>query len=170
MRRDIFADDLDSEAPTPRRMSVRSPAGQHENSGDTPSRRHLSQSHGAAYGSNNALNAPLIGGPLPLPDVEDWEGGEPDFGADYEPVPENMRDKIGVKIRGLRKEFTRDGNHLTAVEGLDLNLYTGQIFVLLGHNGAGSVHTHTICFVVVRHLSSLPPSLSKLLKLSSQLP
>lgn len=40
-------------------------------------------------------------------------------------------------IRGLVKQF---GNK-TAVDGLDLDIYNGQIFGLLGHNGAGKTTT-----------------------------
>jgi len=123
-----------SESSTPDKRSTSSRAGQ------------LVGGQHSSYGSgltgdarSTALQARLLADPLPLPSVDTWEPEtEPDFGPDYEAVPASMRDKVGVAIRGLRKEFKRDGNHLVAVEGLDLNLYTGQIFVLLGHNGAGS--------------------------------
>lgn len=89
------------------------------------------------YGSpSELLSAPLMAGFASEGDDND-DDGEVDFGPDYEPVPADMRARIGVKIRGLRKEFSRDGNEVVAVEGLDLNLYQGQCFVLLGHNGAG---------------------------------
>ncbi|CAN0587104.1 unnamed protein product, partial [Ectocarpus sp. 12 AP-2014] len=39
-----------------------------------------------------------------------------------------------VSTRGLVKVY---GNGKNAVKGLDLDLYEGQISVLLGHNGAG---------------------------------
>jgi ATP-binding cassette subfamily A (ABC1) protein 3 len=87
----------------------------------------------ASYGAPGS-SAPLLDDPV--------DEVEPDFGPDYEPVPENMRSKVGVKIRGLRKEFSRDGNDVVAVNSLDLNLYQGQCFVLLGHNGAGKVRRH----------------------------
>lgn len=45
--------------------------------------------------------------------------------------------KVGVTIRGLRKEF----GSKKAVNGVDLDLYFGQITVLLGHNGAGKTTT-----------------------------
>lgn len=79
---------------------------------------------------SSSYGAPLLANEVINDDV--------DFGPDYEAVPESMRDKAGVKIRGLRKQFNRDGNEVTAVNGIDLNLYEGQCFVLLGHNGAGS--------------------------------
>jgi ATP-binding cassette subfamily A (ABC1) protein 3 len=40
-------------------------------------------------------------------------------------------------VRGLRKHF---GNKI-AVDGIDLEMYEGQIFALLGHNGAGKTTT-----------------------------
>lgn len=43
-----------------------------------------------------------------------------------------------VLIRGLRKIFD-DGK--AAVDGLDIDMYMGQIFALLGHNGAGKTTT-----------------------------
>jgi hypothetical protein len=146
IREDVFGNDLDSAAPTPRRMSVRSPVGSGvQGSGgsgsNTPRRWLRSGSQASAYGGAS-LSAPLMG-PPPLADVEGTWEPEPDFGPDYEPVPESMRSKIGVKVRGLRKQFNRDGHQVTAVDGLDLNLYEGQCFVLLGHNGAGSVPTQT---------------------------
>lgn len=40
-------------------------------------------------------------------------------------------------VRGLRKHF---GNKI-AVDGIDMEMYEGQIFALLGHNGAGKTTT-----------------------------
>jgi len=143
IREEVFAGDLDSSAPTPRRMSVRG-AVNHSSSNassgtNTPARRFLKGSS-SSYGGAS-LSTPLMG-PPPLSGVDAWEPEpEPDFGPDYEPVPDNMRDKIGVKVRGLRKQFSRDGHEVVAVDGLDLNLYSGQCFVLLGHNGAGKTTT-----------------------------
>jgi ATP-binding cassette subfamily A (ABC1) protein 3 len=42
-----------------------------------------------------------------------------------------------MEVRNLRKHF---GNKV-AVEGLDLDIFEGQIFALLGHNGAGKTTT-----------------------------
>eukprot|EP00457_Paulinella_chromatophora_P000227 gb/GEZN01000227.1/.p1 GENE.gb/GEZN01000227.1/~~gb/GEZN01000227.1/.p1 ORF type:complete len:1777 (-),score=227.45 gb/GEZN01000227.1/:107-5437(-) len=71
----------------------------------------------------------------------------------FEPVPESLAQQAGVRIRGLRKEFSVSSSLLpifdrsvesqivAAVEGLDLDMYEGQIFALLGHNGAGKTTT-----------------------------
>jgi len=42
-----------------------------------------------------------------------------------------------MKVRGLRKHF----GDKVAVDGLDLDMFKGQIFALLGHNGAGKTTT-----------------------------
>jgi len=39
-----------------------------------------------------------------------------------------------LKIEHLKKKF---GNGLRAVDGVNIRMYEGQIFALLGHNGAG---------------------------------
>ena len=43
-----------------------------------------------------------------------------------------------MKITDLKKTFS---NGFEAVKGLNLKMYTGQIFALLGHNGAGKTTT-----------------------------
>lgn len=43
-----------------------------------------------------------------------------------------------MKITGLMKEYS---SGLRAVNGINLKLYADQIFVLLGHNGAGKTST-----------------------------
>ncbi len=47
------------------------------------------------------------------------------------------QENIGVHIFGLRKIF----GEKTAVDGLNLSMYQGQITALLGHNGAGKTTT-----------------------------
>ena len=47
---------------------------------------------------------------------------------------------VKVKMHGLRKVYTKSstsGEDVVAVDHLDLDLYSSQIFCLLGHNGAG---------------------------------
>ena len=39
-----------------------------------------------------------------------------------------------LQVRELKKTFN---NGFTAVRGLNVKMYSGQIFALLGHNGAG---------------------------------
>eukprot|EP00808_Paulinella_micropora_P009160 g5382.t1 len=62
-----------------------------------------------------------------------------------EPVPASLAQQPGVTVRGLRKHFaasaSADGEEVRAVDGLDLDMYPGQIFALLGHNGAGKTTT-----------------------------
>ena len=62
-----------------------------------------------------------------------------------EPVSESVRETLygenrGVSIQHLRKVFgsgATGGAERVAVDGLNLDLYAGQITALLGHNGAG---------------------------------
>jgi ABC-type glutathione transport system ATPase component len=52
---------------------------------------------------------------------------------------------VAVSPRNLRKVFwTSDGGRKTAVDGLNLEIYNGQITALLGHNGAGKTTTISI--------------------------
>jgi ATP-binding cassette subfamily A (ABC1) protein 3 len=47
--------------------------------------------------------------------------------------------KIGIKIENITKSFKQLGTVKHAVKDLSLNIYQGQISVLLGHNGAGKL-------------------------------
>jgi ATP-binding cassette subfamily A (ABC1) protein 3 len=49
--------------------------------------------------------------------------------------------KVGIKISNLHKQFRQLGKVKPAVKNLNLNIYEGQISVLLGHNGAGKSTT-----------------------------
>ncbi|CAF1151211.1 unnamed protein product, partial [Brachionus calyciflorus] len=49
--------------------------------------------------------------------------------------------KIGIKIENISKQFKQLGQVKQAVQNLSLNIYEGQISVLLGHNGAGKSTT-----------------------------
>jgi ATP-binding cassette subfamily A (ABC1) protein 3 len=89
---------------------------------------------------------------------EYWKGEEKTPGADYERVGDGDEfaklvdadthssyqkvgdefEKVdGVRIRHLRKEFNSADNKLVAVQSLDLDMFKGEVFALLGHNGAG---------------------------------
>jgi ATP-binding cassette subfamily A (ABC1) protein 3 len=48
------------------------------------------------------------------------------------------KNKNSIIIRNLDKTFKKD---IHAVRNLNMNMYTDQIFVLLGHNGAGKTST-----------------------------
>eukprot|EP00475_Leptophrys_vorax_P022719 TRINITY_DN3093_c0_g1_i4.p1 TRINITY_DN3093_c0_g1~~TRINITY_DN3093_c0_g1_i4.p1 ORF type:complete len:1562 (-),score=428.94 TRINITY_DN3093_c0_g1_i4:659-5344(-) len=60
----------------------------------------------------------------------------------YERIPDEFRNKDGVRIRGLKKEFpTSEGGTFMAVDGLSVDMFEGEVFALLGHNGAGKTTT-----------------------------
>ncbi|EAS03352.2 ABC transporter family protein (macronuclear) [Tetrahymena thermophila SB210] len=46
-----------------------------------------------------------------------------------------------IKIEGLKKEFKTEGVIKTAVDRINLQIYTSQVFSFLGHNGAGKSTT-----------------------------
>nr|XP_014713390.2 phospholipid-transporting ATPase ABCA3-like isoform X2 [Equus asinus] len=50
----------------------------------------------------------------------------------------------GIQIQHLYKKFTLQNTVVRAVQDLSLNIYEGQITVLLGHNGAGKTTTLSI--------------------------
>ncbi|XP_034369621.1 phospholipid-transporting ATPase ABCA3-like [Arvicanthis niloticus] len=58
--------------------------------------------------------------------------------------PEPVGLVAGIQIQHLYKKFTLKNSTLMAVKDLSLNLYEGQITVLLGHNGAGKTTTLSI--------------------------
>ncbi|XP_006985786.1 phospholipid-transporting ATPase ABCA3-like isoform X1 [Peromyscus maniculatus bairdii] len=58
--------------------------------------------------------------------------------------PEPIGLEAGIRIQHLYKQFTLKNSTLMAVKDLSLNLYEGQITVLLGHNGAGKTTTLSI--------------------------
>ncbi|XP_023369627.1 ATP-binding cassette sub-family A member 17-like [Otolemur garnettii] len=58
----------------------------------------------------------------------------------------------GIEIQDLYKVFHRGRTKHIAVKGLTMNLYRGQITVLLGHNGAGKTST---CFMLI---GLIPPT------------
>ncbi|XP_032896611.1 ATP-binding cassette sub-family A member 3 [Amblyraja radiata] len=70
------------------------------------------------------------------------EEEEPETTQNNEYIEDDQSDlEAGIKIKALSKIFYT-GNHMkVAVSGLTVNLYKGQISVLLGHNGAGKTTT-----------------------------
>jgi ABC-2 type transport system ATP-binding protein len=59
----------------------------------------------------------------------------------YVPPMDNHRTAIALEVRNLRKAY-RD---VVAVDGLDLEVRSGECFGLLGPNGAGKTTTIEIC-------------------------
>ncbi|XP_069938645.1 uncharacterized protein [Cherax quadricarinatus] len=57
--------------------------------------------------------------------------------------------KKGLSIIGLRRIFESRGRSKVAVDNLNLELYEGQVLVLLGHNGAGKT---TVISMLTREL------------------
>ena len=115
----------------------------------------------AAGGTTSSSGGGRRGG-MPLSDVASGGGGGDDApfvhpcwdnaadeeagnagDADHEPVSENQRHNVVVRVRLLRKEFRTGGRCFgaggvtKAVNDLSLDLVRGEIFSLLGHNGAG---------------------------------
>ncbi|XP_067014846.1 cholesterol transporter ABCA5 [Anabrus simplex] len=62
-----------------------------------------------------------------------------EFNQDVEPVAHEMKGKEAIKIVGLQKTFKKwyNSHKVTAVDGVNLTIYEGQITAMLGHNGAG---------------------------------
>lgn len=60
----------------------------------------------------------------------------------FEPVDESLKlqssKNLTIEIKNLNKIYK---NKKHAVKGLDLTIYSDQIFALLGHNGAGKTTT-----------------------------
>uniref|UniRef100_A0A8D2JSN9 ABC transporter domain-containing protein n=1 Tax=Sciurus vulgaris TaxID=55149 RepID=A0A8D2JSN9_SCIVU len=68
--------------------------------------------------------------------------GDPNEAPKTEFMQEEPTDLIrGIEIQHLYKVFHRGRNAHIAVKDLSMNLYRGQITVLLGHNGAGKTTT-----------------------------
>ncbi|XP_067683951.1 phospholipid-transporting ATPase ABCA3-like isoform X2 [Haliotis asinina] len=60
----------------------------------------------------------------------------------FEKEPSGMT--TGISINNLRKVFGSGSKEKVAVDGISLNMFEGQISVLLGHNGAGKTTTMSV--------------------------
>uniref|UniRef100_A0A8C5CAY6 ABC transporter domain-containing protein n=1 Tax=Gadus morhua TaxID=8049 RepID=A0A8C5CAY6_GADMO len=82
----------------------------------------------------------LVGPPPPPPPLLRDEDAEKALRGEFiEAEPAGL--VSGVKIKHLNKEFTLGNKTRQAVRDLTLNMFEGQITVLLGHNGAGKTTT-----------------------------
>ena len=61
-------------------------------------------------------------------------------------MPNTMRGTEAIVIRDLRKTFGGIGKKekVKAVQGVNLDIYPGEITAILGHNGAGIDHRTSI--------------------------
>ncbi|XP_036052341.1 ATP-binding cassette sub-family A member 17-like [Onychomys torridus] len=83
---------------------------------------------------------------LPLLDL-----GDPEKPARRDFMQDEPTDQMkAVEIQHLYKVFYRGRTKCTAVKDLSMNLYKGQITVLLGHNGAGKT---TVCSILTGLIS-----------------
>ncbi|XP_008580260.1 PREDICTED: ATP-binding cassette sub-family A member 3-like, partial [Galeopterus variegatus] len=79
--------------------------------------------------------------------------GDPGKALKSEFIEEEPTDLIkGIEIQHLYKVFYKGRREHTAIKGMTMNMYRGQITVLLGHNGAGKT---SICFMLT---GLIPPS------------
>ncbi|XP_046358771.2 phospholipid-transporting ATPase ABCA3-like [Haliotis rufescens] len=60
----------------------------------------------------------------------------------FEREPSGMMN--GISIQNLKKVFGSGSKQKVAVDGMSLNMFEGQISVLLGHNGAGKTTTMSV--------------------------
>ncbi len=72
-----------------------------------------------------------------------------EHGSVIEAVSDDVAKRESISISRLRRVFERGscfkkGDELVAVDSLNLTMFTGEIFALLGHNGAGKSTTFSI--------------------------
>lgn len=99
------------------------------------------------YGTPLALNFPFSRQYwCPRKSLEEVTGESPNAGhIPIEPISEglkrhNLHDNNSVHIHNLHKTF----GEKTAVDSLNLSMYSGRITALLGHNGAGKVSVQSL--------------------------
>lgn len=104
-------------------------------SGSRSSSSPLTSSGGGSYGTGKVADGTIVS----LPNAA--QANSPFF----EPADSSEQSKAAgnacVTIQNLRKEFSTPDGIKVAVDGANLTMYEGQIFVLLGHNGAGKSTT-----------------------------
>jgi ABC-type glutathione transport system ATPase component len=86
---------------------------------------------------------------------------EPEQGKDVEPVAAGMRGQQAIVIRDLKKDFRgfrKETVH--AVQGVNLDIYPGEITAILGHNGAGGLAATILGFCFNLVLQANPPCLT----------
>lgn len=76
-----------------------------------------------------------------MPPVDNPGIGMDDLSGNHEIGPRHK--SVGISIQGLVKRFNTPEGKMTAVDGLSLDMYQGQITSLLGHNGAGEPFKYT---------------------------
>lgn len=120
--------------------------------------------HGAASSGGAALSAARA---------------EPMDSPSFEPPPPELMSRPSVEIVGLVKRYGSGRLEKTAVDGLHLSFYSGQISCLLGHNGAGKTTTLSVltglypptrgdCFVFGRSVTRARAAVYKLLGICPQ--
>ena len=75
---------------------------------------------------------------------QDEEQGDPQNYAHPDHFEADPQGRAGIQLNQLTKVFHGVGGRKVAVDHLSLNVYEGQITVLLGHNGAGKTTTMSI--------------------------
>ncbi|XP_018424540.1 PREDICTED: ATP-binding cassette sub-family A member 10-like [Nanorana parkeri] len=72
--------------------------------------------------------------PIPLGEGENLG---PTCGDYVEKVPAELLGKEAIRITNVKKKYSGKDKNTEALQGLDLDIYEGQITALLGHSGAG---------------------------------
>eukprot|EP00118_Oscarella_pearsei_P005154 m.23294 g.23294 ORF g.23294 m.23294 type:complete len:1794 (+) comp28455_c0_seq2:102-5483(+) len=93
----------------------------------------FTRSYWFGYEANNVGPSEGDGG------VTGIEMDDPGNRSRFEPEPTDL--ETGIRIDDLKKVFKGNNGYVTAVDGISLKLFKGQITALLGHNGAGKTTT-----------------------------
>jgi len=117
-------------------------------------------------GWEEAPNRDALAAPEALPKEEEEEAHPELFETEDSEHYRQLRTKKRVlTAHGLRKDFLNAaGAHVRAVDGLNLTMYEGECFCLLGHNGAGK-STTMACLT-----GMTPPSAGEVTVLGMKMP